>query len=76
MTKDQMSRMFAQSDKRIAAALEVLNDHHRGQSALRQMKTFLSGDVAGLDMIGQDAVIILMQEFCKGGRRDFISKIK
>lgn len=68
-------KKIAASDKRIATAMKKLQSSERGQQVLRDLKQFLRGDACGLDSMGQGAVVNLVQEFCLGGRRNFLDTI-
>jgi hypothetical protein len=67
-------KAIAISDARIAAALENLQAHHRGQIALRHFKLLATGPAQGLDNGGLNALKTLLDEWSKG-RRDFLRTI-
>lgn len=60
------------SDRRIRAAIAVLDSSSRGQCVLRDLKVFLKGNASGLDSVGGKALLALMDEFVNGARRGFL----
>lgn len=62
------------SDERIAKAIVVLQDNHRGQIALRDFKTMMKNGALGLDTDGMKALVSLLKEV-QFGRRDFLDGI-
>jgi len=71
----ELKHSIAKSDKRIAAALAVLQSHNRGLNSLCDFKRLGKGMASGLDSQGLEALVTLLTEFT-GGRRDFLDTIK
>src|SRR5689334_17666270 len=68
-----LERIIIKSDKRIALALEAMECcGDRGKQTLKALKELFK-PASGLDSVGGDALLSLVQEFVKNHRRDFIS---
>lgn len=74
LTKDRAFQIkIAQSDNRIALALDILSEHESGRAALKAFKA-LAGPAAHLDSVNGKALLTLHKELL-AGRRDFLAQI-
>lgn len=73
--RKQAERLI-QSNNSLCAALAVLNFNARGKQVLQQLRELASGPATGLDSQGQEAVLALIYEFCRNGRREFLTQWK